>query len=1298
MNLTRISRIGILALSALTSIVLSTKVPAQSQVAPRRVVQAVDPNDRVAVATPFLSVRPWIRKSTDLGQVAGNTAAPHMLLLLERSSVQQQALSEYLADLQNPASPNYHRWLTQSQFADAYGVNTDDVQAVIGWLESQGFAIEKVAKARNLIEFSGTVDQVQRAFEANIHRLSMNGARTGSSEATSLSAIQVPRALAPVIRGLVNLDSAHARSLAQLGPTGKYDQADRRIKPVSGPDLTLFGSAGPILYVDPADAAVIYDTPNANLNPSFKGSTLDGSGITVGVVGVSNVDLNAVSLYRQAFLGETSSNVKLPTVVVDGNDPGLNSAEIESFLDLEVLGGIAPKANIYYYASNSTDLTDGLQTAIARAVDDNLVSILSISYGSCEADQGVTGNAFFSEIYQQAAAQGISVTVSSGDSGSANCDNPDAQTSAANGLAVNGLASTPYNIAVGGTDYDILKTSFDTYVNNQSSGTPPYYLTASQYIPEEPWNDSTIVNTALASNVALEPGGVTNIIAAGGGVSSVYSKPAYQTALTPADGGRDVPDVSFLAANGLYGATWVICATSVEGNDCQTTNGQFTDSTTFTGVGGTSAATPAFAGMLALVEQSTGSRLGQANNTLYQLAGSKYSTVFHDIATGNNSVVCGSGSPSCDSNGFLSGYDAVTGYDLASGLGSVDVAAMVQNWGAATANSTSTTLTINGAATPLNITHGTTLNLNVAVTPATTTGTAALVANTPALGGQLSIPVTAGAGSATYNGLPGGSYTVYARYGGDTTDAASSSAPINVTVAPEASTTGLIVNSYDPYGHSITSLNSIPYGSYVFVEAGVFGTAEGASASQGLGTGTITYSDNGSNLGSANISSSGYASFPNLTTGYYFFPAGAHSVVGSYPGDASYKSNTSAPAVFTVTKGVTQIQVVPNTASTTSVRNDIIYVNIVTAGIGGGPTGTVTLQANGVTLGTTTNIVSTDSPQGFTEGIASFNIAGSQLTAGVNALTATYTGDGNYTGGTGTGNVTMVPATFSLTASAINVNAGAVSGNTAVVRATPLNDFTGAVNLACAVTTAPAAATSPVTCAVPASVDLTGLNPVSATLTANSTSSTTAGAYVITVTGTDAVSGTIIKTTTSTVTVTSITPVTPAIALSSSGSITVAPGATTGNSAVISITPSGGFSGPVALTCSVTSSPAGDNDPIACALSSSSVTVSGTGAVTSNLTITSTAASPSVVRGGFGLAGVLLAAVLLLMPARRRLALLTFVIALISFTGFLSGCGGSSHTSTPTNPGTTAGSYVITVTGTASGAASATTTVSVTVN
>ena len=208
-------------------------------------------------------------------------------------------------------------------------------------------------------------------------------------------------------------------------------------------------------------------------------------------------------------------------------------------------------------------------------------------------------------------------------------------------------------------------------------------------------------------------------------------------------GARDLPDVSFLAANGLYGAVWVLCeSNSIYGPDCPTANGTFAKGARFSGAGGTSASTPAFAGMLALVVQATGSRLGQANNILYKLAASKYGSIFHDVTSGNNSVVCTAGSADCGSNGFMSGYDAVTGYDLASGLGSVDASAMVANWATATGSSSSTTLTIDGSAAPVSVTHGASLNFGVGVNPASATGSAGLVtteaaaAGAPTLNGQ----------------------------------------------------------------------------------------------------------------------------------------------------------------------------------------------------------------------------------------------------------------------------------------------------------------------------------------------------------------------------------------------------------------------------------------------------------------------------------------------------------------------------------------------------------------------------------
>jgi len=1290
MKLRRTRRIFSLSLGAAVTVLMPAGAIAQgtaSIASPRRVLQLVDTNDRVSIPS---AVRPWVKQAKDLGPTPISTAAPRMLLLLKRSTEQEQALQELLSDLENPTSPHYHQWLTPSQFGAAFGTNEDDLQSVTNWLQSQGFTVSRIAKARNLIEFSGTVGQVRQAFGTDVHRLSVNGVQT----MTSVTALQIPRALSPVVQGVVNLDSAKPHTSVIRAGKATYDPLSHRIKP----DLTLYNSTGdPLLYMDPADAATIYDTPNAAMNPNYSGTTLDGSGVTVGVVGDSNVNLVPVSNYRQAFLNETAGNVNLPTTVVDGNDPGVNNDEVESFLDLEVLGGIAPKAKIYYYTSDSSDLAAGLQNAIARAVEDNIVSILSISYSSCEADQGTTGNAFFSAVYQQASAQGITITVSSGDSGPANCDSS-AESVAVNGLGVNALGSTPYNISVGGTDFDALAGNFSQYVDATTSGNPPYFRTALQYIPERPWNDSTLMSASITANAPLSDQGVTNIIAGGGGMSSVYSKPAFQATSTPADGARDLPDISFLAGNGLYDAAWVLCEGGADSKDCVTTDGQFTSSTTFSGAGGTSAATPAFAGMLALVEQSTGSRLGQANNVLYQLAATQYSTVFHDVTTGDNAVVCANGSAGCGSNGFTTGYNAITGYDLASGLGSVDAAAMVKSWSSAVSTNTATTLSINGATTPISVTHGTTLGINVTVAPASASGSVALVASPSLLGGQLAIALTSGVASTSYNGLPGGTYTVYARYGGDSTDAASSSSPINVNIAPEASTTSVTINPYTaPAGTAINGINAIPYGSYIFSDAFVFGTAEGQTASQGQATGTITYLDNGNPLGTTTLTGLDYASFPGFSQGVYPFTAGTHTITAKYSGDPSYNVSKSAPVTFTVVKAGTQLSLVPTDASTTSVTNDIITLYIAANGLGSLPTGTVTLQLGNTTLGTTTTILNSPTNNGLV-GYATFNIPGNQLQQGANTLVATYTGDNNYVGGTASVVVTMSKATFSLSSTTINVTAGSTTDDTAMFRVTPLNDFTGIVNLTCTVTSAPTGATSPVTCSVPATLNLSGLSPVAGALVANTTSSTTGGSYTVTITAVDAATGTITVSSNSTITVTGET-LTPAFAVTSGGGIAVAPGASAGNTSLITVTPSGSFAGAVALACAVTSSPAGASDLPTCSLSSPTVTITGSAAATSTLTINSTAATTAALERRFGASGAALAFLLLIMPTRRRRTAPLICLLLLAGVGAMAGCGGGGHASAASpNPGTTAGTYVVTISGTASNAAPSTTTVTVTVN
>jgi len=1282
-----------------------------SIVAPARLTQPIREDQLVTLVG---NVHPLLKQGTDLGPVSAAESTGHLLLLLQRSAAQQQALSEYLADVQNASSPRYHQWLTPTRFGAQFGAAPSDVQTVENWLGSHGLQVERVAVGGNLILFSGSVGQVEQTFHTSIHAFAVNGVH----HVGNVSEPQIPAALAPVIAGVTQLHDFHPKSMAKVGVTGTYNSATHRIEP----SFTLFSGTTPYLFVDPADAATIYDTPNATLNANYSGTTYDGTGINIGVIGDSNINVSDVTNYRMAFLGETAANANVPTVVVDGDNPGINGDETEALLDTELAGGIAPKAKVYLYTSSDTDLTAGIFDAMGRAVDDNLVSILNISFGGCEAHQGTAGNAFILEMYEQAAAQGISVTVSAGDSGSAACDT-DNETQAIAGLAVNSLASTPYNIAAGGTDFDVLPTSFTTYVQDQvggnyTSGSAPYYRTALKYIPELPWNDSTSVNKAVSSNVDEVIQGATDIIAGGGGASAIYSKPSWQSGLTPSDNARDLPDVSFLAGNGLYSAAWVVCGDggALTGPDCATQNGQFVQGTTFGGAGGTSAAAPALAGILALVEQATGSRLGQANYVIYQLAKNYYSTVFHDIATGDNSVACKTGTSGCGSNGFMSGYNAGTAYDQSTGLGSLDATALLNNWSKASLASTTTTFNINGSTSALNITHGANLTFNVGVTPSTSTGLVGIIdtanetSGGPQNNGQLTIALASGAGSTSYNGLPGGVYTVYARYGGDSADAASSSTPaISVTVSPEASTTALSIDAYSALGSNPPiALTNIPYGSYVFADAQIYGTAEGLTTTRGLATGSITFADNGTALTTAAIDSSNVASFPTQNSSFYVFPVGSHSVTASYPGDPSYKTSTSTPVTFSVAKGPTGVSLSAASSSITSVVSDTITLLITTSSLGAGPTGTVTLTVNGNTLGSVTSFNTDTTSSGTVASIGTITIEGNQLAAGSNTITATYSGDSNYTGSSNTMVITVAEEGLTMTAGNIAFTADATTGNTASFSVSPTNGYLGVVNLSCAVTSAPANATSPVTCGVTPSANITGTATLYGTLTVNSTAATTGGTYVVTVTGVSAQSSSITATATSTVTVTGNSSPPPAgLALSNSGNITVAPGATTGNTATIMATPSNGFTGTVALVCALTTAPTGAAYLPTCAVTPASVNITGTAAVTATLAVSTTA--PVAAAGERQLTrwlmptggGVFALALFFGIPARRRrLPGLLGLLALTAVFG-VSGCGGGGSANSGASqgtPGTTAGTYVVTVTATASGVSAQTTAVTVVVN
>lgn len=525
-----------------------------------------------------------------------------------------------------------------------------------------------------------------------------------------------------------------------------------------------------------------------------------------------------------------------------------------------------------------------------------------------------------------------------------------------------------------------------------------------------------------------------------GACSSGYPVPSWQSGFATTSSGRNVPDVSFLAGNGLYGAVWGLCTdldTDSSGNPVADCAGTPTTGSNFylSGVGGTSAAAPTFAGILALIKQKTGSRLGQADYVLYDLAKSHYGTVYHDVTTGNNSVACSGGSPGCAQNAisyyFMTGYNATTGFDEASGLGSVDVSQLAGNWAAAGLAATTASLTLNGSTAALNITHGTSVQVGVGVTGSggTPAGNVALVdsinpALVPNSGSIASFALASGTATGTTDSLPGGSYNVSAHYGGSQSFAESDSNSIPVTVTAESSTTTLTVRGY--YDPETGQSASTPYYGYIYlVDAQPYGNSASASNPDGAAAGTITFKSGSATVGTAQLASDGIAELQTST-----IPGGNDSLTAVFPGDASFKASTSSPVAFTVQPALSTLNMSSDkgsynvgdsaTITATFAEYSYPYANHLDS-LGAVPTGTITFSAGSTTLGTANITGTAGSATSLVTASASFNIKSITLLMGT--IEASYSGDLNYAASGGitnlfvTGartNMTMTPASNSI--------------------------------------------------------------------------------------------------------------------------------------------------------------------------------------------------------------------------------------------------------------------------------------------
>jgi pseudomonalisin len=637
----------------------------------------------------------------DLGPIPGDTRLDSMMLLMKPTAGQQADLNTLLAAQQDPHSQQYHQWLTPAQFGARFGASSTSLAKASAWLRANGFRVDEIPAGRGLIYFSGNAWQVEEAFHSPIHRfVSADGERIAN-----VVAPEIPASLSGFVAGVVSLHNLRRQSAIQM-----HQRLTAR------PQWNLDGSH----YIFPGDLAAIYD-----INPLYANGTT-GAGVSIAIAGRSNVLASDIAAFRAA----AALAANKPTVVLPaGNFIASPGDQAEATLDVEWAGAIAPAASVTLVSEESTATTDGVDLASAYIVNNAVAPIVSLSFTSCEQDMSASELTFYNNLWQQAAAQGMSVFVASGDSGVSGCD----LGSAAIGTeaAVNGLCSSPYATCVGGTEFAEGSDPGQYWSGTNSAGN----VSALGYIPETVWNES-------AANRG------TGLWASGGGISTVYPQPSWQQGVNgavAANGMRAVPDVSLTAAghDGYIivedGTEWI--------------------------VSGTSASTPSFAALMALVVQSQGTSQGNANPALYALAKSNSGALqdfFHPTPSGNNDVP------------RLQGYSANGDtYNLATGLGSVDAGLLVSSWGLL--QFPPPTLTVSAQSRFITVLLGTSSTFNVTVaTGGSFTGNIALnVTGLPeGVTASLSQTQLPAAGSVTLTfaagtNAPTGSYQVTVQARGD---------------------------------------------------------------------------------------------------------------------------------------------------------------------------------------------------------------------------------------------------------------------------------------------------------------------------------------------------------------------------------------------------------------------------------------------------------------------------------------------------------------------------------------------------
>jgi hypothetical protein len=894
-----ICRLSPRVLCAIALVAVATKSPSPllaqetsaAQPASRSLI--TQPIDEAQLSVLKGNTHPLARREFDVGTAPATLPMQRMLLVLKRSPDQESALRKLLDDQHDKASAHFHKWLTPTQFGQQFGPTDNDIQVITSWLQSHGFQVGST-KGRAVLEFSGSASQVREAFHTTIHKYVVKGEQHWANDRDP----QIPTALTPAVAGVLTLHNFLKKTSIHV----VKEPVAAKMVPGKKPLVTFPAQNGqPITNaLAPQDYAVIY-----NINPVYNSGTT-GSGIVIGVIGRSNLFNGGedVSDFRNNAFNIPAGNGSF-NIVLNGPDPGDlgGGEEAEATLDSTWSGAIAYGATVNLVVSATTDTTDGVDLSEVYIVENNFADVMTESFSSCELLASDTQLAFSNGLAEQAAAQGITYFVSAGDDGAEGCDDPSTPP-ATDPISVNFLASTPFTVAVGGTMFN------ENGLESKYWGSePPVQESAISYIPEDVWNES-----GLGSGLGSGGGGASAGNIQAGGKTRGVIKPSWQAAVPgiPNDNVRDVPDVSLTAAGH---DPYLLC---LEGSCVPDSQGQFSVSL----VSGTSASAPSFAGIMALVVDAQNRvRQGQADYTLYRLAAaeSAYPTqcngsttttppattcIFNDVTVGNNVVPGEVGTQ----------YQANAGYDLTTGLGSVNVANLVNAWSASTFSPTTTALKLNSGVTPITVPHGTSVNVSITVTPNSGTvmpkGEASLIATAGGASGSGLEGYTLMNGSitSTTDQLPGGTlYAVHAHYAGDGAFAPSDSTPpIMVTVTAESSTTTVSAFNQSVQGSpQILPNTTLPFGTGVFVRANILG-----ASGHGVPTGMVTFTDTFGSLPGAisnpvanpvSLNSEGNTS---IGAGVINFDAGSHSISASYAGDPSFSlSNSSQPVTFTIQPG-----------------------------------------------------------------------------------------------------------------------------------------------------------------------------------------------------------------------------------------------------------------------------------------------------------------------------------------------------------------------------------------------------------